>query len=352
MSAASTRRYRPRTVRIGAFANGMEYSAVGSGPKALLFIQGGPGGTVVPSRAEMRMVAGSVRTYLDDGYTVWGVTRRRGMPRGYSVADMAEDYARVIREELGGRVDVVVAEEFGGMIGQQLAAAHPDLLTHLALVRTAWRVTQWGRDVDGRFGEALSAGRCTGAGVALLEEVAPGARWQWLRRVLGPLAGRWLAGRGYNLPDVLVETHAERDFDGRDVLSRIRVPVVVICGEKDRIFAQEDAAELARLIPDSTLIRYPGERPPDSRQPTSPPRHPRLRPAKPLTPLRPPTRDQPPTWRAGVTARTRTTRGMTDRVDGGGSGGLVDCVDGWCLPGGCCGAAVAAVAAAGPSRRA
>ncbi len=244
-------------MRIGAFANGMEYSAVGSGPKTLLFIQGGPG-TVVPSRREMRMMVSSVKPYLEDGFTVWGVTRRRGMPRGHTVADMAEDYARVIRDEFGGHVDVVVAEEFGGMIGQQLAANHPDLLTHLALVRTAWRVTEWGRDVDGRFGEALSAGKFTDAGAALLEEIAPGPRWHWLRRLLGPLTGRWLAGRAYNLQDVLVETYAERDFDGREILPRIRVPAVVICGEKDQIFAQEDAADTARLIPAGTLITYPG----------------------------------------------------------------------------------------------
>lgn len=119
-------------VRTGTYANGMEFSAVGSGPKALLFIQGGPG-TAVPSPPEMRMMASSVKPYLDDGFTVWGVTRRRGMPAGYTVSEMSEDYARTIEDELGGRVDVVVAEEFGGMIGQQLAADHPELVTQLAL---------------------------------------------------------------------------------------------------------------------------------------------------------------------------------------------------------------------------
>lgn len=242
-------------VRTGAFANGMEYSAVGSGPKTLLVIQGGPG-TVVPSPPEMRMMARSVKPYLDDGFTVWGVTRRRGMPAGYTVADMSEDYARTIRDELGGRVDVVVAEEFGGMIGQQLAADHPELLTHLALVRTAWRITEWGQGLDGRFGEALSSGQYAHAGAALLEELVPGRRWLWLRRLLGSLVGRWLAGRAYNLPDVLVETHAERDFDGRNALPHITAPVVLICGENDRVFAVDDAQETARLIPNCRFISY------------------------------------------------------------------------------------------------
>lgn len=112
--------------------------------------------------------------------------------------------------------------------------------------------------MDGRFGEALSSGRYAHAGAALLEELVPGRSWLWLRRLLGPLFGRWLAGRAYNLPDVLVETHAERDFDGRDALPHITAPVVLICGENDRVFAVEDAQETARLIPTCTFISYAG----------------------------------------------------------------------------------------------
>jgi pimeloyl-ACP methyl ester carboxylesterase len=180
------------------------------------------------------------------------------MPAGTTIADMADDYAHIIGSDLGGKVDVVVAEELGGMIGMHLAAGHPDLLDHLALVRTAWEVTEIGRDVDGRFGEALTAGRLGEAGATVLEEVVPGAQWTWLRRLLGPLIGRWLANRGYNLPDVLVEARAEQAFDGRQILSRITVPVILIAGNNDRDFAKDDVEETARLIPDCTLIQYEG----------------------------------------------------------------------------------------------
>lgn len=258
-AAGAARRARPPVPvgRTGSFANGMEYIAWGSGPKRLLFIVGGPG-SAVPSEREARMAAGSIGPYLDDGYTVWAVTRRRNMPSGYTIADMADDYADVVENELGGRVDVVVAEELGGLIGLHLAADHPGLLDRLALVRTAWGATEWGRDVDGRFGEALGAGRFAEAGAATLEEVVPGALWWWLRRLVGPLIGRWLASRDYNLPDVLVEARAERAFDGRGVLPRISLPVVLIAGDKDRIFAKDQVEETARLIPDCTLIRYEG----------------------------------------------------------------------------------------------
>lgn len=255
-AARKAGRRAPAAAR-GSFANSMEYIALGSGPKRMLFIMGGPG-SAVPSEREARMMAGSVAPYLADGYTVWAVTRRRNMPSGTTIADMAVDYADIIENDLGGKVDVVVAEELGGMIGIQLAADHPDLLDHLALIRTAWEVTEIGRDVDGRFAEALSAGRSGEAGATVLEELVPGAKWTWLRRLLGPLIGRWLANRGYNLPDVLVETRAEQAFDGRQILPRIAVPVVLIAGNNDRAFAKDDVEETARLIPDCTLIQYEG----------------------------------------------------------------------------------------------
>ena len=114
-----------REHRNGTFPNGMDYLSWGNGSKTLLFIQGGPGSTV-PRGMLRRMFRRQFDAFLHAGYAVWVVTRRRGMPPEHSIPDMAEDYARLIAEEFRGRVDVVVAESFGGMIGQYLAARHPD----------------------------------------------------------------------------------------------------------------------------------------------------------------------------------------------------------------------------------
>lgn len=53
----------PKT-RTGTFANGMEYAVLGSGPKTLLMIPGGPG-SAVPSGFEIRMMAGSIQPFLE-----------------------------------------------------------------------------------------------------------------------------------------------------------------------------------------------------------------------------------------------------------------------------------------------
>ncbi len=45
--------------------------------------------------------------FLENDYTLYGVLRKPGMPQGYTLKDMADDYAVMIREEFGGPVDVL-----------------------------------------------------------------------------------------------------------------------------------------------------------------------------------------------------------------------------------------------------
>ncbi len=234
----------------------MEYVTWGRGAKSLLFVQGGPG-SVVPHGLLRGLFRREFDPYLDAGYAVWIVTRRRNMPPSYSSADMADDYAQVIAEEFGGRIDLVVAKSFGGMIGQDLAARHPNSLGHIALVATAAELSAWGKDVDHRMAAAVAAGDLGGAGTVLAEYVIPGPRTRWLRELLGPGVGRRVLGRpGCPPADVLTEARAGLTFDARAVLPLIRPPVLLLCGGRDAFFPRTVAEETARLIPDCTLIVY------------------------------------------------------------------------------------------------
>ena len=94
----------------------------------------------------------------------------------HTIAGMADDYARLIDEEFGGRVDFVVAESFGGMVAQYLAARHPDSFGHIAMVVTAAELSDWGKDVDSRMATALAGGDTNGAGTVLAEYLLPGRR--------------------------------------------------------------------------------------------------------------------------------------------------------------------------------
>lgn len=235
----------------------MEYARLGDGDRVLLFIGGGPG-SEIPTGLMGRAMSSQHRPYLRAGYSVWTVTRRRNMPSGHTIADMADDYAQFITDELGGQADLVVGESYGGIIAQYLAANHPALVRGVVLALAAGSITDWGRDVDLRWATARAEGRDDDAGEVFLEYVIPGPQRAALRRRLGPLAGRLFAHSKVPAGDLLVEGEAEAAFDGRDVLPRIQCPVLVLCGDEDQFFSRGSVEETASLIPDCTVVWYEG----------------------------------------------------------------------------------------------
>ena len=173
---------------------------------------------------------------------------------------MADDYARLIAEEFGGRVDLVVAESFGGMIGQYLAALPPGILRAHRHGGHGGRAQRRGaRTWTSGWPRAVAGGDTGGAGTVLAEYLFRVRGPRWLRELLGPVVGRRVLGRsGCPAADVLTEARAELAFDARAVLPLIRPPVLLLCGGRDAFFPRTVAEETARLIPDCTLIFYEG----------------------------------------------------------------------------------------------
>ncbi|MDH3539921.1 MAG: alpha/beta hydrolase [Acidimicrobiia bacterium] len=242
----------------GIFANGMAYVRWGTGPKTLLFIPGGPG-NAAPGGTSMRMLP-LFRTLVGDGYTAWYVARRRDMPKGHTMADMADDYAGLVAHEFGGKVDLVVGVSYGGMIGFYLAARHPERFGHIAIAVAGHEVGEQGKALDYDFARLLSEGKNGEAGALMVRNMAPGLRVPGAARALGAVMGRMMAGEAHPsfASDVMVEAEAEVAFDARDVLPAISVPVLLVCGDEDLYFPKAVYEETARLIPDCTLRMYDG----------------------------------------------------------------------------------------------
>lgn len=244
-----------RRTRTGTTGNGMEFVTWGEGPSTLLYIEGGPGSQIPRSPLGRRLTAQRFAPYLTAGYAVLLATRRRHMPAGYAVADMAGDHARLIVDELAGKADLVVGESYGGMIAQYLAALHPDRVGHLALVATGCRLSTWSDEIDARLIAALERGDSRSAAVVFGEYLLPGRRARVLRRVLAPLMAR----RMVPVDDVLTETRADLSYDSRPVLPRVRARTILVCGDRDRFFPREVVEETASLIPDCTLVWKAGK---------------------------------------------------------------------------------------------
>jgi len=239
-------------VRTGTFPNGVEYAALGSGPRTMIFLPGGPG-TPPWDRAQAR---GFLPAYATGEFTVWWLSRRRNMPPGHSIADMADDVAQVIAE-LGGRVDAVVGASYGGLIALYLAARHRESVGKVVLLGSTAVIPEETKALDRRFGEALGNGRFTEAGEAGLEEMP--VRSPLLRRLLAPIVGRMLASWHLNRPDVLVEMEAEMAYDARPILPKVTAPVLIVAGTGDFLLPREAIEETARGLRDCTVIWHDGE---------------------------------------------------------------------------------------------
>ncbi|MBC7292375.1 MAG: alpha/beta hydrolase [Actinotalea sp.] len=254
-------RRRPPEPSTGRFTNGMEYAAWGDGPKDLLWMPGGPGGGL-PSGAMSRMLVNRFRPLTDDGYRIWHVLRRRPMPDGHTMADMADDYAAVVRDEFGGRVDIAAGVSYGAMVGQYLAARHPETFGTLALVAGAWRASEWAVHLDQRMAEAIVSRDVEDLGEVIGTYLLPNERLAAPRRLLAPVMSRLMApemlGSGGSPESALVEARAEAEADARSVLPEITVPVLLIAGDHDYCFPRELVVETAALIPHCTLVWYRG----------------------------------------------------------------------------------------------
>ncbi len=250
----ATRAPRPQ-VRTGTFSNGIAYEAIGDGPRTMIFLPGGPG---MIRLVWVRVGARILRPLAAAGFTVWRLARRRGVPTGHTIEDMADDVAHVIDEAFDGHVDAVVGVSMGGLIALYLAARRPDAVGRVALVASSASISARSLEAAGRYGEALGHERFTEAALVELEDMVPGERRRRLRRLLAALLGRVIAASGNNPPDVLVETRAIMDADARPVLHQITAPVLIIVGDQDLDFPPDIVEETARLIPDCTVVRYEG----------------------------------------------------------------------------------------------
>ena len=148
----------------GHFRSGLPYNRLGHGPRPLVVVQG----LTFENKPQPGMATWMYR-FLGKDYTVFSVLRRPGLPQGYTLADMAGDYAAMIREEFGGPVDVIGIST-GGSIVQPLAADHPDVVRRLVIhssAYTAERRGQGGADGGRTAGQPASLARGLGDAAAL-----------------------------------------------------------------------------------------------------------------------------------------------------------------------------------------
>lgn len=257
------RRGEPEVVA-GTFTNGMGYLRFGSGAKSLLWIPDpshtghvGPSsgrGRGVPKSGYLVLMTRMLRSFVEAGYTIFLVGQKPNLSQGWTLEDMAEDYAGLIAEEFDGNVDLVVGDSGGGMIGFCLAAQHPDLFAHIAIVVAGYTLDEAYKTANLESARLNSTGRRTDAAAAMVSFMFPDLRPPLVARLLALAMGRAILSTGSD--DLLVGAEALSAFDGREILPAIPVPVLLVCGDQDRFVTKSVCEKTADLIPDCTLRLY------------------------------------------------------------------------------------------------
>jgi pimeloyl-ACP methyl ester carboxylesterase len=198
----------------------------------------------------LRMSTGYLRG-LEDSYKIYIVSRKPDLPPGYSLSDMSDDYAVMIKNELGGLADIIGVST-GGAIAQHFAIDHPDLVRRLVLAMTGFRLTEEGKELQRKVADLARKRKRHAAsallGTAIIRKGIAKHVFKWFMWLMGPLMIPADASDG------IVEIEAEDRHDLSDRLDRIKAETLVIGGEEDFFYP---VRETARKIPNARLVLYP-----------------------------------------------------------------------------------------------
>ncbi len=241
----------------GYFKDGIPYNRIGDGPEPLVVFQGltfenkpSPGFMVPPYG------------FLGKLYTVYIVYRKPGLPAGYTLKDMSDDYARMIREEFGGSPVNIIALSTGGSIAHYFAVDHADLIKKLIIHSSACKISDQSRAIQLKVAEYAEKKHWIRAYQTIINFAM--TRNSIERVLFAPLiwTGSIITGCFMvpeNPSDLIVTIKAEDSFNFEQRLSEIKVPVLVAGGTKDPCYPEELFRKTAEGIPDCKIALYPGK---------------------------------------------------------------------------------------------
>ena len=240
----------------GYFHSGLPYNRSGHGPRPLVVFQG-----LFFENKPLPGLASSLfdtHKFLGEDYTTYTVTRKPGLPVGYTLRDMSDDYATMIREEFGGPVDVIGIST-GGSIAHHFAADHPDLVRRLVIHSSAYTLSESARELQMRVGNLARQRQWRAAYTTMFSPMLP--RSGLMKTLVGPVI--WLAigilGAPKDPSDLVVTIEAEDKFNFKDRLAEIKAPTLVAAGDKDPFYTETLFRETAEGIPNARLILYKGQ---------------------------------------------------------------------------------------------
>ncbi len=243
-------------VQTGFFEDGLPFARMGDKSKILVNIEPLSFKHEPPSGFMLKQF---IKTHylLTEDYTIYLIGRRPNLPEDYLFDKMAADYARAIRREFQGPVDVI-GTSTGGQIAQFLAANHPETVRKLGIISAAYRLSEKGVEIERKSGNYFKQGKYGKSLAAIMELVYPPGVKRSVINFFIRIIGKTMMENIEYPKDYLVEIRADREMDFRDRLKDIKAPTVVMSGEQDICYTTEDVRATVSGIPNAELMLYKG----------------------------------------------------------------------------------------------
>lgn len=235
----------------GFSSNGIPYARISDSGPALVVFTGSELEHKPPSwTAQQGFLVGLKR--LTQNFTVYLMSRRPNMPAGYTARDMSNDFAEMVRADIGGPVHVMGMSS-GGSSAMHFAVDHAELVDKLVLAMTGYRLNQNGKQVAAIWRDLALAGNWPALYQRMGVDVAEGSTPEWVTRLMMRLFGKALLGTPKSGSDFAIVLDSDINLDVVDKLPLIRQPTLVIGGENDPFYGADNIRETARRIPNAEL---------------------------------------------------------------------------------------------------
>ena len=235
----------------GFSSNGVPYAQLSDVGPALVIFTGSELEHMPPSKMTRQGYFVGLKRLLQQ-YSVYLMSRKPNLPQGYTAQDMSDDFAEMIRRDIGGPVHILGMSS-GGSSAMHLAVDHADLVDRLILAMTGYRLNEYGKQVAAIWRDLALAEDWPALYQRMGVDVAEGATPEWLTRGMMRLFGKMLLGVPKSGSDFAIVLDSDIHLDVADKLPLIRKPTLVIGGERDPFYGADNIAETARLIPDAEL---------------------------------------------------------------------------------------------------
>jgi pimeloyl-ACP methyl ester carboxylesterase len=243
-------------IETGRLASGHPFARAGAGSRVVLYIPGLSFTDDVPTpKATARAWKAWLGPIEQHGLSIVQVGRRADLTPGSSAADVADDYAAIIREQWGSAV-AVMGISTGGGYAQFLASRHPDLVERVVFGFTAHRITDEVKERQRRAVDKFLAGRWRAGWAEFGPWFLP--RFPRLGSAITWLAGPYIGGRYGDLRVLRIDADSDDAFDATDQLVAIRCPSLVVSGGRDAAYPPEVVREFVAGLPNVRHIEYPG----------------------------------------------------------------------------------------------